>query len=55
MICLLSSRPSEAKTGTHTPQLIGSLRSMGPRLRGNDSLYDIACSAVPGKRGIDTP
>ena len=31
----LSSRPSEARAGTHTPQPTGELRKMGPRLRGD--------------------
>jgi len=52
MICLLLSRPSEAGVWTHTPQLIGNLRSMGPRFRGDDRIFDIACHAAPGKRGI---
>ncbi len=32
-----SSRPSEARAGTHTPQSIDSARRMGPRFRGDDT------------------
>jgi hypothetical protein len=45
---LLSSRPSEARAGTHTPQPIECAQRMGPRLRGDDVR---ACCAAPGKRG----
>src|SRR6185503_5325977 len=34
---VLSSRASEARPGTHTPQFIDGTRRMGPRLRGDDS------------------
>jgi len=32
----LSSRASEARPGTHTPQPIERARRMGPRFRGDD-------------------
>jgi hypothetical protein len=36
----LSSRPSEARAGTHTPQPNERARRIGPRLRGDDS-YEV--------------
>src|SRR5690348_10318954 len=35
----LSSRPSNARAGTHSPRPVESARRMGPRLRGDDPEY----------------